>query len=152
MLENLQNTSQKSHSWVKNPPVCWPWFTFSWVRSLKSHHEHREYLHHCNGRQAGTGWTWLSLIAHDVLNQFKVKKLLGSHPNVWLLIQLLIGQEADSRCMLMHNATRMDLFINQGRDERYKDHKDKLMAIVKRFHDLSPYLYRQTLAKLLIDK
>jgi hypothetical protein len=81
-----------------------------------------------------------------------LKKLVGSHPNIWLFIQLLIGQEAGSRCVLMHSATRMDIFINQARDERYKDHKDKFMAVVTIFHDLSPYLYRQTQAKLLFDK
>jgi hypothetical protein len=46
----------------------------------------------------------------------------------------------------------MDISVNQGRDERYKDHEDKLVAVVKRFHDLSPYLSMLTLAKLLLDK
>jgi hypothetical protein len=81
-----------------------------------------------------------------------LKKLVGSHPNVWLFIQSLIGQEADARRVLMHNATGMDISVNQGRDERHKDHTDKLIAVVKRCQDLSPYLYLQTLAKLLIDK
>jgi hypothetical protein len=33
----------------------------------------------------------------------------------------------------------------------YKDHNDRLMAVMKRVQDLSPYLYMQTLAKLLND-
>jgi hypothetical protein len=81
-----------------------------------------------------------------------LKKLVGSHPNMWLFIQSLIGQEADARRVLMHNATGMDISVNQGRDERHKDHTDKLIAVVKRCQDLSPFLYLQTLAKLLIDK
>ena len=81
-----------------------------------------------------------------------LKKLVGSHPNVWLFIQSLIGQEADARRVLMHNAAGMDLSVNQGRDERHKDHNDRLMAVMKRVQDLSPYLYMQTLAKQLIDK
>jgi hypothetical protein len=32
----------------------------------------------------------------------------------------------------------------------HKDHTEKLIAVVKRCQDLSPYLYLQTLAKLLI--
>jgi hypothetical protein len=56
------------------------------------------------------------------------------------------------RRVLMHNATGMDISVNQGRDEWHEDHIDKLIAVVKRCQDLSPYLYLQTLAKLLIDK
>ncbi len=81
-----------------------------------------------------------------------LKKLVGSHPNIWMFIQSLIGQEADSRCVLMHNVTGMDITINQGREERIKDNNDQIMAVMKRFNDLSPYLYMQTLAKLIIDK
>ncbi len=78
---------------------------------------------------------------------------MGSHPNVWLFIQSLIGQEADARRVLIHaHAMGMDISVNQGRDERHEDHTDKLIAVVKRCQDLSPYLYLQTLAKLLIDK
>ncbi len=103
-----------------------------------------------------------SLIAHDVWNQFEtlamsseedeavfltnnsleqynrtLKRLLGSHPNVWLFIQSLIGQEADAKRVLMHNATGMDISLNQGWDERYKDLTKKFIAVVKRCHDLS---------------
>jgi hypothetical protein len=46
---------------------------------------------------------------------------------------------------------RMDVSINQGWDECFKDN-NKIMAVVKRIHDLSPNLYMQTLAKLIIDK
>jgi hypothetical protein len=52
----------------------------------------------------------------------------------------------------MHNATGMNISVNQGRDEHHKYHMDKLIAVEKRCQDLSPYLYLQTLAKLLIDK
>ncbi len=44
----------------------------------------------------------------------------------------------------MHNA-------NQGQDVHFKDNNDKIMPVVKRFNDLSPYLYMQILAKLIID-
>jgi len=56
-----------------------------------------------------------------------LKALLGSHPNLWAFIQSLIGQEADARRVLMHNA-------------------------MKRFADLSPTMYMQTIAKLIIEK
>jgi hypothetical protein len=152
--------------------TCWRF----WQRQLDAF---VAYLDHTwIGRKAArSGRRGRSLIAHDVWNQYEtlamsseedeafcltnnslerynraVKKLVGSHPNVWLFIQSLIGQEADARRVLMHNATGMDISVNQGRDERHKDHTDKLIAVVKRCQDLSPYLYLQTLAKLLIDK
>ncbi len=52
----------------------------------------------------------------------------------------------------MHNVLEMDITITQGRDEQIKDNNDKIMAVMKRFDDLSPYLYMQTLVKLIIDK
>jgi hypothetical protein len=119
------------------------------------------------GRKAArSGRRGCSLIAHDVWNQFEalvmsseedealcltnnsleqynrtLKKLAGSHPNIWLFIQSLIGQEVDARRVLMHNATGMDITINQGRDERYKDTHGKLIAVVKRFHTSAPSLH-----------
>jgi hypothetical protein len=117
------------------------------------------YLDHTGiGRKAArSGRRGRSLIAHDVLNQFEtlamsskedeafcltnnslerynrtLKKLVGSHTKVWLFIKSLIGQEADAWRMLMHNATGMDISVNQGRDEWHKDHTDKLIAVVKR--------------------
>ncbi len=74
-----------------------------------------------------------------------LKKLVGRHPNMWLFIQSIIGWEAGAWRVLMHNATGMDISVNQ------KDHNNKLIAVGKRFH-ISPYLYLQTLAKLLNDK
>ncbi len=37
----------------------------------------------------------------------------------------------------------MGVSINQGWDERFKDN-NKIMAVVKRIHDLSPHLYMQS--------
>ncbi len=51
---------------------------------------------------------------------------------MWLFIQSLIGQEADAKRVLMHNATGMDISLHQGWDKRYKDHTEKLIAVVKR--------------------
>ena len=62
------------------------------------------------------------------------------------------GQEADACRVLMHNATRVDLTVNQGRDERAKDHHGRILAVIKRVDDLSPTMYMQTLAKLITDK
>jgi hypothetical protein len=81
-----------------------------------------------------------------------LKKLVGSHSNIWMFIQSLIGQEVDSRRVLMHNVTGMDITVNQGCDEHIKDNNDQIMAVIKRFDDLSPYLYMQTLAKMIINK
>jgi hypothetical protein len=152
--------------------TCWRF----WQRQLDAF---VAYLGHTwIGRKAArSGRRGRSFIAHDVWNQYEtlamsseedeafcltnnslerynrtLKKLVGSHPNVWLFIQSLIGQEADARRVPMHNATGMDISVNQGQDECHKDHTDKLIAVVKRCQDLSPYLYLQTLAKLLIDK
>jgi hypothetical protein len=92
------------------------------------------------GRKAArSGRRGCSLIAHDLWNQFEtlamsseedeafcltnnslerynrtLKKLVGSHPNVWLFIQSLIGQEVDARRVLMHNATGMDISCQPG--------------------------------------
>jgi hypothetical protein len=76
---------------------------------------------------------------------------VGSHPNVWLFIQSLIGQEPDFRRMLMHNAMGMDTpqpgwGAFQG--QQCKDHG----CGEEISNDLSPYLYMQILAKLVIAK
>ena len=78
--------------------------------------------------------------------------MVGSHPNVWLFTQSLISQEADYRRVLMHNATGVDLTVNQGRVDRVKDTNDRIISLVKMFNDLSPTMYLQTMAKLLCDK
>ena len=72
--------------------------------------------------------------------------------NIWLFTQSLISQEADYRRVLMHNATGMDNTVNQGRKNKIKENNEKIMAVVKRFTDLSPTLYMQTLARLICDK
>jgi len=37
-----------------------------------------------------------------------LKKMVGSHSNIWLFTQSMISQEAAYRCVLMHDATGMD--------------------------------------------
>jgi hypothetical protein len=31
--------------------------------------------------------------------------------------------------------------VNQGQEEQSKDHHDRIMAVIKRFDDLSPIMY-----------
>jgi len=81
-----------------------------------------------------------------------LKNMLGKHPNLWAFIRSIIGQEADARRVLMHNATGVDLTVNPGRDQSVRDHHDKILSIMKRFADLTPSMYMHTLAKLIIDK
>jgi hypothetical protein len=81
-----------------------------------------------------------------------LKKMVGSHPNVWLFTQSLISQEADYRRVLMHNATGVDITVNQGQVERIKDNNDRIMCVVRRCSDLSPTMYLQTLSRLLCEK
>jgi hypothetical protein len=63
----------------------------------------------------------LCLINNSLEQYYRtLKKLMGSHPNMWVFSQSLIGQEANARRMLMHNATGMEISLNLGRDECYK--------------------------------
>jgi hypothetical protein len=55
------------------------------------------------------------------------------------------------QAVLMKNAADMDITVNQGREERIQINNEMIMAVMKRFDDLSPALNMQTLAKLLID-
>jgi hypothetical protein len=71
---------------------------------------------------------------------------LDSQPNVWVFILSLIGQEPDSRRVLMHNATGMDITVNQSRDERIKDNNHKTRAVMLRLDDLFPVLYMSSLS------
>ncbi len=120
--------------------TCWRY----WQKQLDAFVAYLDYT--WIGRKAArSGRRGRSLIAHDVWNQFEalavsseedealclinnsleqynrtLKKLMGSHPNMWVFSQSLIGQEANARHMLMHNATGMEISLNLGRDERYK--------------------------------
>ena len=78
-----------------------------------------------------------------------MKSLLGINPNLWIIMQSLVSQEAETRTILMNNAAGLDLTVNQGRNQRQKDSAFRLKSIVKRFADLSPEMYLQCLAKHL---
>jgi len=52
----------------------------------------------------------------------------------------------------MHNATGVDLTVNQGHDKRARDHQDRILSMMKRSADLSPTMYMRTIAKLIIEK
>jgi hypothetical protein len=80
-----------------------------------------------------------------------MKSLLGVNPNLWIIMQSLVCQEAETRVVLMNNAAGLDLTVNQGRKQEQKDIAFRLKSIVKRFADLSPELYLQCLAKHLND-
>jgi hypothetical protein len=81
-----------------------------------------------------------------------MKLLLGNSPNLWRFIQSLISQEAESRCTLVNNAAGIDLSVNQGRNQRVKDHYTRINSVLQRRDDLSPWMYLQTLAKLISEK
>ena len=81
-----------------------------------------------------------------------MKSLVGNHPNVWAFIQSLIGQEGDTRRVFINNVSGMDIDENSGRTQHSKDNRERIQSVVLRHGDLTPTLYLQTIAKLIISK
>jgi hypothetical protein len=79
-----------------------------------------------------------------------MKSLLGVNPNLWIIMQSLVCQEAETRAILINNAAGLDLTVNQGRKQEQKDIAFRLKSIVNRFF-LFPGLYPQCLVKHLND-
>ena len=72
-----------------------------------------------------------------------MKSLLGVNANLWITMQLLVSQEAETRVILMSNAAGLDLTVNQGRIQQQKDSTFRLKSIVMRCADLTPLMYMQ---------
>jgi hypothetical protein len=45
-----------------------------------------------------------------------------------------------------------EYYVNQGHDKLARDHQDRILSTMKLFADLSPTMYMQTIAKLIIEK
>ena len=78
---------------------------------------------------------------------FNRKSLLGLNPNLWIAMQSLVSQEAETRVLPMNNAAGLVLTVNQGRKQEQKAIAFRLKSIVIRFADLSPEKYLKCLAK-----
>ena len=74
------------------------------------------------------------------------------HRLVWAFIQSLIGQEGDTRRVFINNVSGMDIDENSGRTQHSMDNRERIQSVVLRHGDLSPTLYLQTIAKLIINK
>jgi hypothetical protein len=107
-MENPPKEANKSTAEAKNPPVHRLWFAFSSAGPLKAARstggQSSQHLavHPFADWTRGPGdviWGGWGCLPYQqqpgaVHPQDPLKKLVGSHPNIWLFIHLLIGQEA----------------------------------------------------------
>ena len=77
---------------------------------------------------------------------------MGTHPNVWAVIQGFIRKEADAGRQIMSNAADLDLRENTGRKSLGEQTREQIRSVVGEYVHLPPKAYRQKLAHILSKK
>ncbi len=74
-----------------------------------------------------------------------MKIIVGSKPNLWTVIQSLVAEKADTRQLLVSHRTR-----SLSKHWQYTDYQrekvDRILSLVKSFHDLLPGVYLRAMA------
>lgn len=77
---------------------------------------------------------------------------IGTHPNVWRVIDGFIKQEAEARRVLLSNSTGRDMSENTGRKEKTKSHHFRIKSVVLQFGTLPDRAFLQQIAAELQKK
>ena len=78
-----------------------------------------------------------------------MKQLMGVKPNLWHFIQSISNQEAETRRLLISNASGLDLTANQGRRTMLKDKHFRVLSLIQKIDELTPLVYLETMAKFM---
>ena len=71
---------------------------------------------------------------------------MGMKPNVWKVLEGFKDQEAESRRILLSNATRRDMTTNTGRQSLSRRHTERIRNLVLQYNTVSSKEYMQLVA------
>jgi len=78
--------------------------------------------------------------------------MLGPHPNIWIVIDYFVKQEAQARHVLINSAAGLGQSGNTGRKRKLEQRHAMIRATVKRFDDLSHSYYMKSIARILLEE
>ena len=77
---------------------------------------------------------------------------LGLSPNLWKAIEFLVGQETETRRIILANSRGDDMTNNSGRLAKVIAKRNQLRSVLNRYNNLSADLYIRQMAHILASR